>query len=111
MAYPWPGNVRELRNAIERAVLLSAGESLDPAHLFSAAAEPAAPASASGDGGALPFPASLDAIEEAAVRAMVERCGGNKSAAARRLAISRSKLLRVLARADRTRKKGRKKKS
>ena len=27
-AYPWPGNVRELRNAIERAVALTSGESI-----------------------------------------------------------------------------------
>ncbi len=27
--YPWPGNVRELENVIERAVVLSSGESLD----------------------------------------------------------------------------------
>jgi NtrC-family two-component system response regulator AlgB len=30
LAYPWPGNVRELRNAIERAVILSAGQLLAP---------------------------------------------------------------------------------
>jgi NtrC-family two-component system response regulator AlgB len=29
-AYPWPGNVRELRNAIERAVILSAGQVVEP---------------------------------------------------------------------------------
>jgi len=29
-AYPWPGNVRELRNAIERAVILSAGQVVGP---------------------------------------------------------------------------------
>jgi PAS domain S-box-containing protein len=29
VAYPWPGNVRELENVIERAVILSAGASLD----------------------------------------------------------------------------------
>ncbi len=29
-AYPWPGNLRELRNAIERAVILTKGESLSP---------------------------------------------------------------------------------
>lgn len=30
--YPFPGNVRELRNMLERAVLLSQGEPLTPAH-------------------------------------------------------------------------------
>jgi NtrC-family two-component system response regulator AlgB len=28
--YHWPGNLRELRNVIERAVILSAGEQIDP---------------------------------------------------------------------------------
>ena len=31
--YHWPGNVRELRNVIERAVILSSGEFIEPAHL------------------------------------------------------------------------------
>ena len=30
LAWPWPGNVRELRNAIERAVILSPGQRLEP---------------------------------------------------------------------------------
>lgn len=29
--YPWPGNVRELQHAVERAVILSAGATLEPA--------------------------------------------------------------------------------
>ncbi len=29
--YPWPGNVRELRNVVERILLLSAGERVEPA--------------------------------------------------------------------------------
>ena len=28
MSYPWPANVRELEHAIERAVLLSEGETI-----------------------------------------------------------------------------------
>ena len=33
MRYDWPGNVRELRSTIERAVLLSEGESLNPKYI------------------------------------------------------------------------------
>ena len=33
VAYPWPGNVRELQNVIERAVILSDGDTLLPRHL------------------------------------------------------------------------------
>ena len=31
--YPWPGNVRELQNCLERAVILSNGDTLYPKHL------------------------------------------------------------------------------
>jgi transcriptional regulator with PAS, ATPase and Fis domain len=32
-AYPWPGNVRELQNCIERAVILTEGDTIQPHHL------------------------------------------------------------------------------
>jgi NtrC-family two-component system response regulator AlgB len=42
--YPWPGNVRELRNVLERAVLLSTGETIGvenmPIHLAATPTEP-----------------------------------------------------------------------
>lgn len=94
LTHPWPGNVRELRNAIERALLLGEEGKLRAEDLFMET--PAKPAAAGS--GLLPFPAPMEAIELAAVRAMLERTGGNKSAAARRLGISRSRLHRALRR-------------
>ena len=44
-AYPWPGNVRELRNALERALILNAGEILDSLDLTSLAGDPFTPSS------------------------------------------------------------------
>jgi two-component system, response regulator FlrC len=32
--YPWPGNVRELENVVQRAVVLSGGRTITPAHLM-----------------------------------------------------------------------------
>jgi DNA-binding NtrC family response regulator len=32
-AYPWPGNVRELQNCIERAAILTEGDTIHPRHL------------------------------------------------------------------------------
>ena len=32
-AYPWPGNVRELQNCIERAVILTEGDTIHARHL------------------------------------------------------------------------------
>ena len=43
-AYRWPGNVRELQNALERAVILAEGDTIQPGHLNPAGhAVPTAP--------------------------------------------------------------------
>jgi transcriptional regulator with PAS, ATPase and Fis domain len=89
--YHWPGNVRELRNAMERATLLAQGGTIRESDL-EIDERRAGPLP-----GAIPFPASLAVIVRAAARATVAQCGGNKSEAARRLGISRSRLLRFLA--------------
>lgn len=89
LGYAWPGNVRELRNAVERAVLLGDGELRTHDLLPEPEPQPAS-------SGPLPFPATMTDIEETAARAMVERLGGNKTAAAEALAISRTRLYRLL---------------
>ncbi len=90
-AHTWPGNVRELRHAIERALLLSEPGSLDPDELV-----PRTDAPQAGVAGEIPFPATMREITTAAAHRTVDVCDGNKSEAARRLAISRSRLQRLL---------------
>ncbi|HMU62457.1 MAG TPA: sigma 54-interacting transcriptional regulator [Gemmatimonadales bacterium] len=93
----WPGNVRELRNALERVLVLSKPGTLEVTVLdFGTAPDSTEPAT----GGTLPFPADLATITMAAVQAMLALCDGNKSAAARRLGISRPRLQRVLDQVD-----------
>ena len=89
LAHRWPGNVRELRNAIERSVLLSPPGTLALSGLIAMPAR-------SGAASALPFPATLAEIQRAAAHAMLDAAGGNRSEAARRLGISRSRLQRLL---------------
>jgi len=93
----WPGNVRELRHAVERALLLSPTGSLDPAELAPAGDIPQATPQ---EAGRIPFPASLSTVLHAAARAALDLHAGNKSAAARQLGISRSRLQRLLDRED-----------
>ena len=89
LAHEWPGNVRELRNVIERALLLSNPGTLELNEIEARAPRPPTD-------GALPFPARLSEIVRAAARAMLDRTLGNRSEAARRLGISRSRLQRLL---------------
>ncbi|UCG74727.1 MAG: sigma-54-dependent Fis family transcriptional regulator [Gemmatimonadota bacterium] len=100
-AHPWPGNVRELRNAIERALLLCSGDRIGSEELAldETPGVASAPAVASASFPPhLPFPASLAALEAEAARQMLIHCAGNKSEAARRLGITRSRLYRILER-------------
>ncbi|HEX2094297.1 MAG TPA: sigma-54 dependent transcriptional regulator [Longimicrobiaceae bacterium] len=90
LSYTWPGNVRELRNAIERALLLGNGVVRVEDLLFGTSPDEGQ------EGGTIPFPATLDEIVRAAARAMTERCGGNKSRAARMLGIGRRHLYTLL---------------
>jgi len=88
-AHSWPGNVRELRNVVERTVLLS-----PPGQFVLESLE--APLPQTPSAGGLPFPATLAEVQRSAVQAMLEITGGNRSEAARRLGVSRSRLLRLL---------------
>jgi two-component system response regulator HydG len=92
-AHTWPGNVRELRHAVERALLLSPPGTLDPQELVPVRRAAAAVPEASTAG------RLADAIR-AVVEAAVTRHGGNKSAAARTLGISRARLQRILDRQE-----------
>jgi DNA-binding NtrC family response regulator len=87
--YPWPGNVRQLRNIIERAVVLSKGNSLTIADLPE---EINRPLKTSEDILQTP-PASerktLREIEFHAIMEALRKCEGNKSRASRMLGISR----------------------
>ncbi len=87
--YRWPGNVRELRNSVERSLVLSPRGTLR-------LEEMGLRQDTVRSEGALPFPATLAVLTRAAAVAMLQLTEGNKSAAARRLGISRPRLQRLL---------------
>ncbi len=87
LMYPWPGNVRELENAMERAVVLATGDSIDVGHL------PALTSSSEAESLNVMVPGvTLAELERAAILQALEVAGGSTQAAAEMLGISRRKV-------------------
>jgi DNA-binding NtrC family response regulator len=93
--YAWPGNVRELENALERAVILSSGGTIDvdalPERITERKVEPLVAERT-------PANPSLETIERAYILWVLQSEGGNKSRAAEVLGIDPSTLYRKLSR-------------
>jgi DNA-binding NtrC family response regulator len=93
--YDYPGNVRELRNLIERAVILSTGETIDPSCIVisgpsrvSAATPPPAPTFFAMDVDAAGQPPALVDLERAYIARLLTFTGGNRTQVARILGVS-----------------------
>jgi DNA-binding NtrC family response regulator len=85
MLYPWPGNVRELQNVIQRALLLSRGELIDPSDL---------PLDLSGGAGIASM--RLEDVEREHILRVLKASGGQRSRAAEQLGIDPKTLYRKL---------------
>ena len=93
--YQWPGNVRELENAIERAVILMAGDYITEKHLpdnITSSELSADGPKADAMDAVLSSQFSLEDLEKKAIFHTLEQTGGNKSETARRLGITRKTL-------------------
>ena len=82
--YSWPGNVRELRGCVEKAVILSEGETIDSLGLSSSVGGQGSDEISSSD--------TIESVEEKAIRSAMTRCNGNLSLVAKSLKISRPTL-------------------
>ncbi|HET7790463.1 MAG TPA: sigma-54 dependent transcriptional regulator [Gemmatimonadales bacterium] len=95
MAFDWPGNVRELENALERAVVLTKGDSIPvtaiPEKITERKAQPLV-ADRPHDN------PTLDVVEQAYITWVLQSEGGNKTRAAEVLGIDPSTLYRKLSR-------------
>ncbi|HEX8887837.1 MAG TPA: sigma 54-interacting transcriptional regulator [Pyrinomonadaceae bacterium] len=107
--YDWPGNVRELENAIERAVIIASGRSIELDDLPEAISRRVlderatlrrerVEAASAGRAVQLEInvPATIDDIERKAIEATLDYTGGDKTRAARTLGIGRKTLYRKL---------------
>jgi len=102
--YSWPGNVRELQHAIDRAVILTRGKTVDVADLpetvraTSAAVPPGVPGS--GPPIVIPVGTPMDEVERTVIRRTLEQTRGDKNLAARILGIAARTIYRKLERDD-----------
>jgi DNA-binding NtrC family response regulator len=97
MQYDWPGNVRELRNLVERSMLLAEGNTIEVSDLPLSRS----PLKSILDRyGKEKYP-SLQKIEDAYIRWVLERTGGNRQLAAKILEIDRKTILRRIGASDR----------
>jgi len=88
--YEWPGNVRELENAMERAIILSSGETILfedlPPYLQPSLSREESPSS------------SLEEVEKKLILDTLRAVKGNQTRAAELLGIHRNTLRRKLKR-------------
>jgi len=106
-AQPWRGNIRELRNVLEQLALRTDSPLIDPAQVDEVLREAglpalapvrAAPAAATPAGPDLrPLAEQVAELERRAIADALARTGGNRSAAAKLLGISRASLYDRLA--------------
>ena len=95
---PWPGNIRELRNTLERACMLSEGRILSERELLSAlgAGRPAAITPRPSRATPIEAPDKAPEPSREQIEQALQQVGGNRSAAARVLGVSRRALYRRL---------------
>ena len=95
----WPGNVRELKNVIQRAIVLSDGPEINATHLSIFERHRSGESRDDDPAQAIHLPdtgMTLAEIEAEALRITLRLTGGNRSAAARILAISRPTIHRKI---------------
>ena len=89
--HTFPGNVRELKNTIERALIESVGQPIEPRHLRLIGRAPAAAASVAPS---TSLPLNLEAAEQALIKRALQETAGNVVEAARLLGVNRSRIYR-----------------
>jgi DNA-binding NtrC family response regulator len=83
----WPGNVRELQHAVERAVIMSDSNILQPQDFFLSQMDDQID-------GMEPDNYNLEDTERLLIRKVIDKYGGNISKAAKELGLTRASLYR-----------------
>ncbi len=91
--YAWPGNVRELENTVERAMVLTEGDTITAADLPERVREARDPVQMQLASGELSVKKTMRIIEEILIRRALQKTKGNRTRAAEILEISHRALL------------------
>jgi transcriptional regulator with PAS, ATPase and Fis domain len=90
----WPGNIRELQHAVERAVIMSESNILQPSDFFLSPVEDSATDVISTTN------MNLEETEKMLIRKVIDKHGGNISKAAKELGLTRASLYRRIEKYD-----------
>ncbi len=86
--HTWPGNIRELQHAVERAVIMSESNILEPDDFFLSKVEGDRPDAVHTSN------MNLEETEKMLIRKVIDKHGGNISKAAKELGLTRASLYR-----------------
>ena len=86
--HTWPGNIRELQHAVERAVIMSESDLLEPHDFFISQND------SDNNLDSLPSNMNLEETEKMLIRKVIDKHGGNISKAAKELGLTRASLYR-----------------
>ncbi|MDD4745756.1 MAG: sigma-54 dependent transcriptional regulator [Salinivirgaceae bacterium] len=86
--YTWPGNIRELQHAIERAIIMSEGNTLEPSDFILNPSKKSKSSAMDLD------TYNLDEIEKRVIKSVLEKTQGNVSIAAKQMGLTRTSLYR-----------------
>ena len=89
--HSWPGNVRELEHAIERALVMTGGKTIEPSDLPATVRSNGRPAAVTD--GTLSVKQQTTELEKTLIRRALEHTRGNRTRAARLLELSHRALL------------------
>ncbi|MFW6147883.1 MAG: sigma-54-dependent transcriptional regulator [Thermodesulfobacteriota bacterium] len=93
MSYSWPGNVRELENVIERAILLSPGDTLELSDLPPALKATISSHASFATEGVSSIKEASRIVEKDLIERALQKTNGNRTQAAKILEISRPMLI------------------
>ena len=92
--HTWPGNIRELQHSVERAVIMSESNVLEPNDFFLSNMDEKNKAEIS------PTTFNLEETEKMLIRKVIDKYGGNISKAAKELGLTRASLYRRIEKYD-----------